>query len=173
MIQHATEVVRSSVLILSLMLRVCINFFNGYFYHYNLRVQKKTTICLITQFPMNLILLTINNKQWSPLEIFLFLSNKLGWTQQTVLLIRAKQLKHKDTVGVQNTYIFITDPPLQNIKKGRMLKYTQVQLCSFVYCFHYIKPHFSLPVIWQTLKDVYYFLKQIRLIHHELWRFCN
>ena len=148
MIQHATEIVRSSVLILSLMLRVSITLFNGYFYNYNLRWHKKTTICLITQFSMNLILLIMNRKQWSPLGSFLFLSNKLGWTQQTLLLITAKQLKHKDTVGVQNTYIFIRDAALQNIKKDRMLKYIQVQLRSFAYCFHYLPPDISLPVIW-------------------------
>jgi hypothetical protein len=136
MIQHATEEVRSSVLILSLMLRACITLFNAYFYHYNLRVHNKTTICLITQFSMYLILLIMNGKQWSPLERVLFLSNKLDWTQQTVLLIRAKQLQNKGRVVVQNTYIFIIDPPLQKIKKDRMLKYTQVQLCSLVYCFH-------------------------------------
>jgi len=89
----------------------------------------------------------MNRKQWSPLGSFLFLSNKLGWTQQTLLLITAKQLKHKDTVGVQNTYIFIRDAALQNIKKDRMLKYIQVQLRSFAYCFHYLPPDISLPVI--------------------------
>jgi hypothetical protein len=40
-IQHATEVVRSLVVILSLMLRVCITLFNGYFFYYNLRIHKK------------------------------------------------------------------------------------------------------------------------------------
>lgn len=135
--------------------------------------HKKTTICLITQFSMNLILLIINGNQWWPLERLLFLSNMLGWIKQTVLLIRVKQLKHKDRVGVKNTYFFIIDHPLQNIKNGRMLKYIKVELCSFVYCFHYTKPDFSPPVMWYMFKDVCYILTQIRLIDQELWRIFN